>query len=644
MSDHHFFPTLLILSILMTLLSQSGFSANASQRLTANDFIYLGAFRLPGDDTPPRTFAYGGNAMTFNPDGDPGNNDAYPGSLFVMGHDRIAGELLNGNQIAEITIPEPVIARNLTDLPQARFIQGFHEALAGYFHEMDEIPKVGMAYLNHPATGPKIHLTWGQHLQPENVPSQAWFNPTLATPNFQGVWFIGHQNLYSINGYLFEIPAAWADLYAQGRRLATGRMRDGGQGGMGPTLFAYRPWQDNGSAPPSGTRLMETPLLLYENAYATDQIVRAMNGYQHPDEWEGGAWITTTSGQSAVLFAGTKSNGAKYWYGYIHARGPEYPCVDSQVTDFVTCRLANGAACPAEDFAGCCDAAQGNCASYRGWWSTRFDAQFILYDPADLARVASGEWASWQPQPYASLDIDRYLYLDPPAWDVMVVGTGDQRRYRLRDIAYDRAHDLLYVLEDLADGGKPVVHVWRVGGATPSANVAVEFYHAGKNHYFNTANADDIAFLEANVQSGWFKTGFTFPVYPLDSLWAETVAVARFYGGQQMDGSFKPDSHFYTGLEDEIQLLNGGYQQACPQGQGSCVGEAWFFEKYEYRVRLPSDGICSSETRPVYRFYNRGFPSEDSNHRYTIDTGVAAEMRAQGWADEGVKMCVPASG
>jgi hypothetical protein len=31
---------------------------------------YLGAFRLPGGDDPPRTFAYGGNAMTFNPDGD----------------------------------------------------------------------------------------------------------------------------------------------------------------------------------------------------------------------------------------------------------------------------------------------------------------------------------------------------------------------------------------------------------------------------------------------------------------------------------------------------------------------------------------------------------------------------------------------
>ncbi|MBN1992497.1 MAG: right-handed parallel beta-helix repeat-containing protein, partial [Anaerolineae bacterium] len=39
------------------------------------DLVYRGAFRLPGGDTPPQTFAYGGNAMTFNPDN---------GSLFVM--------------------------------------------------------------------------------------------------------------------------------------------------------------------------------------------------------------------------------------------------------------------------------------------------------------------------------------------------------------------------------------------------------------------------------------------------------------------------------------------------------------------------------------------------------------------------------
>jgi hypothetical protein len=261
---------------------------------------------------------------------------------------------------------------------------------------------------------------------------------------------------------MFEIPAAWADAYTGGRYLATGRMRDGGQGGMGPTLFAYRPWNADGSPPPAGTRLEEVTLLLYENADNSEEIVRALNGYQHPDLWEGGAWITTPSGRQAVLFAGTKSTGSKYWYGYVNPNGPELVCVDADVTDFPTCRNADGSVCPQEDFSGCCDAEAGTCVSNRGWWTTRFDAQFILFDPNQLAQVASGQLESWGPQPYAVIDIDERLYLPPSEWDLAELGWGDQRRYRLGDVSYDRANGLLYVLELYADGAKPVVHVWRI--------------------------------------------------------------------------------------------------------------------------------------------------------------------------------------
>lgn len=427
------------------------------------DLVYLGAFRLPGEDTPPKTFAYGGNSMTFNPDGDPANSDAYPGSLFIMGHDRQAwGTLPNGSQVAEVGVPPPAIAADPDDLPTAGFLQDFADVTAGYFTQLEEIPKVGMQYLNHPDTGPKIHLAWGQHLQPEDAASHAWFNPTLTAPDLQGVWFIGGRNLYSVNGYLFEIPAAWADTVASGRFLATGRMRDGGQGGMGPALFAYRPWLEGGAAPASGTHLTETVLLLYENSDATEDITRCQTGYQHPDEWEGGAWLTTPSGKSAVLFAGTKSNGAKYWYGYRNPAGAAFACVDAEVSDFPTCRLADGTTCPPEDFSGCCDANKGSCVSLRGWWSTHFDAELIFYNPADLARVAAGTLDSWEPQPYAALDVDDHLYFNPSATDVEMVGEGEQRRYRIGDVAYDRANGLLYVLEQYADGAKPVVHVWRV--------------------------------------------------------------------------------------------------------------------------------------------------------------------------------------
>ena len=104
----------------------------------------------------------------------------------------------------------------------------------------------------------------------------------------------------------------------------------------------------------------------------------------------------------------------------------------------------------------------GSCVSNRGWWTTRFDAEFILYDPADLAKVAAGQLESWQPQPYAVIDIDEHLYLNPPEWDLVEVGWGDQRRSRIGDVTFDRQNGLLYVLELYGDGAKPIVHVWRI--------------------------------------------------------------------------------------------------------------------------------------------------------------------------------------
>jgi hypothetical protein len=426
------------------------------QHLQPSNFQYLGAFRLPGGNDRPATCAYGGNAMTFNPNGDPsGVNDGFPGSLFVTGHDRLPyGELPNGSQIAEISIPIPVVSGNIQDLNQASFLQEFRNAAQGLFDSLSEIPRIGMQYLSNPATGPKIHLAWGQHFQedsPTQLPSHAWINANLSSPSPQGTWYIG---------YMFDISASWADLYAGSRYLATGRYRDGGWSGQGPSLFAYRPWIDTSGTPaPSGTHLAETVLLQYESSTVSDDVINhSLNGYQHADEWEGGAWITTTTGKSGVIFAGTKGTGAKYWYGWINPAGSDIPCVETAyVNEFTTCRLANGSPCPAEDLSGC----TGH-TDYRGWWSSRFDAQFILYDPSSFARVSSGEIQPWEPQPYAVVDIDDYLFLNPSHIEEEMLGTGAQRRYRIGDVAYDRNNDLIYVLELFSDEAKPVVHVWRV--------------------------------------------------------------------------------------------------------------------------------------------------------------------------------------
>ena len=88
----------------------------------------------------------------------------------------------------------------------------------------------------------------------------------------------------------------------------------------------------------------------------------------------------------------------------------------------------------------------------RGWWSTSFVGQIFFYDPADLAAVSAGEMESHEPQPYATLDIDEVLYHI----------TSSQQWHHLGAAAFDHERGLLYVLEPLADGDRPIVHVWQV--------------------------------------------------------------------------------------------------------------------------------------------------------------------------------------
>lgn len=441
----------------------SGAGSQETSLVQPGDFEYLGAFRLPPGGERPLTFEYGGSAMTFRPDGDPaGMGDGFPGSLYVMGHDRLAyGELPDGNRVAEVSIPAPVISAQVEELPQADFVQPFQDVAAGWFGGLDEITRTGLLYLDTSATGPRLHLTWGQHLQEGDLllgATHAWFAPDLAAPDMQGPWYVGDFSPYSLTGYLLEIPAEWAALHAEGRVIGTGRFRDGGWSGMGPALIAYRPWQDDGSPAPAQSHLPATVLLLYASTTETDTLDRALAGYQHPDEWEGAAWITTSSGKTAVLFAGTKGVGAKYWYGFENPDGSGAPCIhEAAAGDYPACRLADGTPCPPSDLIEC----EGH-NEMRGWWTSAFEAQFILYDPADLAEVASGSLQPWEPQPYAHLAVDEHLFLNPAGTDAEMLGTGVQRRMRLGEIAYDRAHDLLYVLELFADEARPVVHVWRV--------------------------------------------------------------------------------------------------------------------------------------------------------------------------------------
>ncbi|NQT26035.1 T9SS type A sorting domain-containing protein [candidate division KSB1 bacterium] len=415
-----------------------------SQRLQSGDLEYIGAFRLPDSPGMPDNVNWSWNAwssaLTFYPDGDAeGPEDGYPGSLFGVGHDHT-------QYVSEISIPVPVIstAKSLEALNTAETLQEFRNIRGSLFGEM-EMPRVGLEYV--PAQGEqtadKLYFAWAPHLdEGATHPSHGWCGLDLSDPQTAGAWRIGEYWNYVTGDYLFTIPEAWGNAHTTGKRLATGRFRDGGQGSMGPSVFAIGPW-NAGNPPAPGVTLSAVQLLLYGTAYEENPAM--MDAYHHSDEWSGAAWMTAGE-YAAVVFIGTKGLG-ECWYG-----------------------CADGTDEPPWPYD--CD---------RGWWSSEFSGQMIFFDPADLAAVAQGGMEPWEPQPYAALDLD----------DVLFHVESSQQKYHLGAAGYDHDHGLLYVFEPLTDDDKSIIHVWKVnspatGVRTGNASQGIP----GLNNYPNPFNPE----------------------------------------------------------------------------------------------------------------------------------------------------------
>ena len=413
--------------VLFTLLVTAVFlcftdTAVATGRIMPEDFEYLGAFLVPQwiDGTPDaESWEWGGMSMTYDPSGDPkGKKDGFPGSIYGTGHDV-------WNLVSEIDIPVPVISptRSISDLNTARTLQPFADVKDGLFAWAEEMPRVGLEILEPQGaqSSRKLYLCWGAHFQDEYFYTHMWCETDLDDPRPAGAWRIEGINPYNGNDYLFAIPSEWADLYTPGMRLATGRYRDGGWSGFGPTLAAIGPW-NQGNPPPDGTTLQSVVLIKYSDYFEGEpEPWYQMNGYAHSDEWTGGAWLTAGD-RSAVVFVGTKGM-SEAWYGDTLRE-----CMDDCEFPYL-----------------------------RGWWSLYFEGWFLFYDTSDLAKVAQGVLEPYQVQPYAHLNVD----------DVLYYVHGKQEKYHLGACCYDRANRLFYVFEPgrespSGESERTNVHVWRI--------------------------------------------------------------------------------------------------------------------------------------------------------------------------------------
>lgn len=153
--------------------------------------------------------------------------------------------------------------------------------------------------------------------------------------------------------------------------------------------------------------------------------------------------------------------------------------------------------------------------------------------------------------------------------------------------------------------------------AQATSALAIEYRHAGWDHYFLTVDPAEIALLDGGAYGGvWARTGKNFRVYTTPG--SGTVPTCRFFST-----SFAPkSSHFYTPFSSECMALQ--------------AGTTWAYEGVAFHLQLvDADSNCNNGMVPIYRLYNNGMGGAP-NHRFTTDDNVVAAMLTAKWTLEGI--------
>ena len=165
-------------------------------------------------------------------------------------------------------------------------------------------------------------------------------------------------------------------------------------------------------------------------------------------------------------------------------------------------------------------------------------------------------------------------------------------------------------------------------GAPVMVAPVVEYFNASLNHYFMTQNPAEMQDLDTGKHIGWSRTGKQFGAFLAKQSDGRGRETCRWYASPA-----GLNTHFFSASRDECLLANR-------------FGGIWTEEtRNAFEIALPDlvTGTCLAQTVPVYRLWNGRV---DSNHRYTTDPLVRAQMLAEGYIPEGygpdgVAMCAP---
>jgi len=183
-------------------------------------------------------------------------------------------------------------------------------------------------------------------------------------------------------------------------------------------------------------------------------------------------------------------------------------------------------------------------------------------------------------------------------------------------------------VQSSANGANGVTYIAVIAApaSAPTRKAVVEFHNAALDHYFISALDADIEALDSGRLKGWQRTGLAFDAYLGTA--AGTSPVCRFYLPPASG-----DSHFYSASTTECDDVKAKFPQFTYEAPDV------------FHIALPdtATGACPAGTKAVYRLWNNRV---DSNHRYTGDPTVKAQMVARGYVAEGygadaVIMCAP---
>jgi len=152
----------------------------------------------------------------------------------------------------------------------------------------------------------------------------------------------------------------------------------------------------------------------------------------------------------------------------------------------------------------------------------------------------------------------------------------------------------------------------------PTAPV-VEFFSAGLNRYFMTADAGEIAALDDGSIRGWTRTGENFTAYPPDGIRANPVC--RLYGSPQAG----LDSHFFSADPAECAAVVARWRAWTLEHQGA-------FGAVATPVFKQGASLCDEGGTALFRLYSN---RSGADHRYTVSTPTRNAMLAKGWIAEG---------